>query len=109
VATLAAESGRLDHRVVTSDPATTRRVVAATPGLELVPALGAASGDRDVDRDRDVVVARGPVGAVEQLVVRLVAAGVAVRELGPVVPPLEAAFLALTGAVDALTAEEEAR
>ena len=35
---------------------------------------------------------------------RLVGAGIAIRELGPVVPPLEAAFLALTGAdIDAPT------
>ncbi|WP_374968608.1 ABC transporter ATP-binding protein [Terrabacter sp. BE26] len=103
VAKLATESGRLDHRVVTSDPATTRRVVAGTPGLELVPVRGSSSGDGDA------VVARGPVGAVEQLVVRLVEAGVSVRELGPVVPPLEAAFLALTAAEDTLTTREETR
>jgi ABC-2 type transport system ATP-binding protein len=45
---------------------------------------------------------------VDDLVVRLVAAGIAIRELGPVVPPLEAAFLALTGAdLDAGTVDEE--
>jgi len=38
--------------------------------------------------------------------VRLVAAGIAIRELGPVVTPLEAAFLALTGTG---TDEESAR
>jgi ABC-2 type transport system ATP-binding protein len=103
VAELAAESGRLDHRVVTSDPATTRRVVAGTPGLELVPGPSTSSVAGDA------VVARGPVGAVEQLVVRLVEAGVAVRELGPVVPPLEAAFLALTGAEGSLTTREDTR
>lgn len=103
VTELAAESGRLDHRVVTSDPAATRRVVAETPGLELVPHLG------PVSPDGGTVIARGPVGAVDQLVVRLVGAGVAVRELGPVVPPLEAAFLALTGADDALMSREETR
>ena len=103
VAKLAAESGRLDHRVVTSDPATTRRVVAGTPGLELVPGPSTSSVAGDA------VVARGPVGAVEKLVVRLVEAGVAVRELGPVVPPLEAAFLALTGAEGSLTTREDTR
>ena len=96
VGKLAAESGRLDYRVLTSDAATTRRVVAETPGLELVP-------DRHPSRpDEGAVVTRGPVSAVDELVVRLVGAGVAVRELGPVVPPLEAAFLTLTGAEDAL-------
>ncbi|GAA2744641.1 ABC transporter ATP-binding protein [Terrabacter aerolatus] len=87
---LAAESGRLDYRVVTSDPAVARRVVGETPGLELVSAPGG------VRAEDDVVVARGPVSAVDELVVRLVGAGVAVRGLGPTVTPLEAAFLALT-------------
>jgi ABC-2 type transport system ATP-binding protein len=36
------------------------------------------------------------VQALDALVARLVEAGVAIRELGPVVTPLEAAFLALT-------------
>jgi ABC-2 type transport system ATP-binding protein len=36
------------------------------------------------------------VPALDELVVRLVQAGIAVRELAPVVSPLEAAFLALT-------------
>ena len=103
VARLAAESGRLDYRVLTSDADTTRRVITGHPGLELVP-----------DRTRlrlgeDAVVARGPVSAVDDLVVRLVGAGVAVRELGPVVPPLEAAFLALTGADDVLASQGAAR
>ena len=103
VAKLAAESGRLDYRVLTSDADTTRRVIRGHPGLELVP-----------DRTRlrlgeDAVVARGPVSAVDDLVVRLVGAGVAVRELGPVVPPLEAAFLALTGADDVLASQGAAR
>ena len=103
VAKLAAESGRLDYRVLTSDADTTRRVIAGHPGLELV-----------ADRTRlrlgeDAVVARGPVSAVDDLVVRLVGAGVAVRELGPVVPPLEAAFLALTGADDVLASQGAAR
>ncbi len=36
------------------------------------------------------------VPALDELVVRLVHAGIALRELAPVVSPLEAAFLALT-------------
>ncbi|GAA1236077.1 ABC transporter ATP-binding protein [Oryzihumus leptocrescens] len=96
VGKLAAESGRLAYRVLTSDAATARRVVAETPGLDLVP-------DRHPSRpDEGAVVARGQVSAVDDLVVRLVGAGVAVRELGPLVPPLEAAFLTLTGAEGAL-------
>ena len=39
---------------------------------------------------------RALVPALDELVVRLVRAGIAVRELAPVVSPLEAAFLALT-------------
>lgn len=103
VSKLAAESGRLDYRVLTSDVAGARRVAAETPGLELVP-------DRPpFRREDDAVVTRGPVSAVDDFVVRLVGAGVAVRELGPVIPPLEAAFLALTGAEDALAAQGDVR
>jgi ABC-2 type transport system ATP-binding protein len=36
------------------------------------------------------------VPALDELVARLVRVGIAVRELAPVVSPLEAAFLALT-------------
>ena len=100
---LAAESGRLDYRVLTSDADTTRRVVAGTPRARAGPRrspLTARGG---------CVVARGPVSAVDDLVVRLVGAGVAVRELGPVVPPLEAAFLALTGVDDSLASQGAAR
>ncbi|HKN55483.1 MAG TPA: ABC transporter ATP-binding protein, partial [Amycolatopsis sp.] len=47
-------------------------------------------------QDVGVLVVRALVPALDELVVRLVKAGVAVRELAPVVSPLEAAFLALT-------------
>ena len=90
VSKLAAESGELEYRLVTSDPAAAQRLAAEAPGLRVV-----SSGDASQRRDADVVV-RGPVPALDELVVRLVQAGVALRELGPVVPPLEAAFLALT-------------
>jgi ABC-2 type transport system ATP-binding protein len=92
VGKLAAESGELDFRLLTSDPATARRLASETPGLHIVTGLEPGQGS-----DADVVV-RGPVPALDELVVRLVRGGVALRELGPVVPPLEAAFLALTGA-----------
>ncbi|GII33406.1 ABC transporter ATP-binding protein [Planotetraspora mira] len=88
---LAAESGELDYRLLTSDQEATRRLAAETPGLRVVP--GSDPGQR---ADADIVV-RGPVPALDELVVRLVQAGVALRELGPVMTPLEAAFLALTG------------
>ncbi|MBP2706733.1 ABC transporter ATP-binding protein [Microbispora sp. RL4-1S] len=88
---LAAESGELDYRLLTSDPAAAHRLAAETPGLRVVPG-------RDPGQRTDAaVVVRGPVEALDDLVVRLVGAGVALRELGPVVTPLEAAFLALTG------------
>jgi ABC-2 type transport system ATP-binding protein len=41
-------------------------------------------------------VVRAAIAALGELVVRLVNAGVPVRELAPVISPLEAAFLALT-------------
>ena len=94
VAKLAAESGELDYRVATSDPVRCRGIALQTPGLQVVPP-GVGAQHRD-----DALVVRAPVPAVDELIARLVDAGVAVRELGPVVPPLEAAFLALTGADD---------
>ncbi|QGN57039.1 ABC transporter ATP-binding protein [Nostocoides sp. HKS02] len=103
VAKLASESGRLDYRVVTSDAATARRVAAQTPGIQVVP------GDTTPGPEADAVIARGAVDAIDELVIRLVGAGVAVRELRPVVPPLEAAFLALTGAGDPTTSQGEVR
>ena len=101
VAKLAAESGRLDYRVVTSDAARAERVAAQTPGIQVVP------GETMLDPEADAVIARGAVQALDELVVRLVGAGVAVRELRPVVPPLEAAFLTLTGAGDPSASQGE--
>ena len=98
---LAAESGQLDHRLVTSDAEGTRRVVDAISGLVVVP--DRREGSRGED---ETVVVRGSWPALDAAVARLVGAGVAIRELAPVVPPLEAAFLALT---DTLTDEEPAR
>ena len=93
VAKLAAESGDLDHRLRTGDPATARRIAAGTPGVRVLP------GDAVLERrdDRTLLV-RASVPALDDLVERLVRGGVAVRELAPVVAPLEAAFLALTEA-----------
>jgi ABC-2 type transport system ATP-binding protein len=100
---LAAESGELDYQLVTSDPEGARRVA------EGVPALSQAAGRDPLSRaDDQALVVRGPEASLDDLVVRLVAAGISIRELGPVVPPLEAAFLALTGAdTDASTVDEE--
>ena len=96
---LATETGPLDYRLLTSEATSARQVAASTPGLSIVPADG-------LRQHTDALVVRGSVPALDELVVRLVGAGVGVRELAPVVAPLEAAFLALTG-ID--TADEETR
>jgi ABC-2 type transport system ATP-binding protein len=80
---LAAENRELDYRLLTSDSPAARRVAAETAGIGVVDA-------------EDVLVVRAGVPALDDLVVRLVHAGIAVRELAPLVSPLEAAFLALT-------------
>jgi ABC-2 type transport system ATP-binding protein len=92
VSKLAAERGELDYRLLTSDMGAAERVAEETPGLRVLPGR-----DAGLRPDTDVLVVRGPVPALDDLVVRLVGAGVALREFAPVVAPLEAAFLALTG------------
>jgi ABC-2 type transport system ATP-binding protein len=88
---LRAESGDVAYRLVTSDPDGAREMARAVPGLHL--ADSAAAGQR---ASGDALVLRAGVTALDELVVRLVQAGIAVRELAPVISPLEAAFLALT-------------
>ena len=88
---LSAENRELDYRLRTSDPQAARRLALDTPGLRIVE--GSDAGPR---QDTGVLVVRAPVAALDELVVRLVRADIAVRELAPVVSPLEAAFLALT-------------
>ncbi|HEY3091148.1 MAG TPA: ATP-binding cassette domain-containing protein [Jatrophihabitantaceae bacterium] len=99
---LAAETDELDYRLRTSDPAAARRVAAETPELRLL-------SDDDLLRrhDAEALVVRAAVPALDDLVTRLVGAGVAVRELAPVVAPLEAAFLALTDAANAPGEDED--
>ena len=87
---LAAESRELDYRVRTSDPEAARRLADGTDGIRIADDTGRRP------RDADVLVVRALVPALDALVARLVTSGVAVRELAPVVSPLEAAFLALT-------------
>ena len=84
-AELPAGNQELEYRLVTSSPTAARAVAAATPGVT----VGAG----------DVLVIRAPVEPLDRLVVRLVGAGVAIRELTPVVSPLEAVFLSLTSDV----------
>ncbi|MFG3224604.1 ABC transporter ATP-binding protein [Kitasatospora sp. NPDC048194] len=86
---LAAESRELEHRLVTSDPQAARRVAAGAAGVRALAEPGPRRADGAL-----VVRASGP--ALEELVTELVLAGIGVREVAPVVPPLEAAFLALT-------------
>ncbi|VVJ19480.1 Efflux ABC transporter [Amycolatopsis camponoti] len=84
---LSAENGELGYRLRTSDPRAARPLVAGAPGIRLA------------DSDDDVFVVRALVAALDELVLRLAKEGIAVRELAPVVSPLEAAFLALTEAL----------
>jgi ABC-2 type transport system ATP-binding protein len=101
VAKLAAETGPLDYRLRTSDPAAARRTAAEVPGLHVPSGAADSTAYADLARrqDADWLVVRGSVPVVDTLVERLVRAGIAVRELAPVVAPLEAAFLELTGAL----------
>ncbi|MFF1546621.1 ABC transporter ATP-binding protein [Streptomyces sp. NPDC058291] len=86
---LAAENRELDYRVRTSDPRAARRLAADTDGIRIVD-------DTGMRPDAEVLVVRTLVPALDELVAHLVRSGVAVRELAPVLSPLEAAFLALT-------------
>src|SRR5262249_22828094 len=93
VGKLAAETDALDYRLRTSDPDAAWRIAADTPELRVLPDDGVLRR-----HDADTLLVRAAVPALDGLVERLVGAGVAVRELAPVVAPLEAAFLALTAA-----------
>jgi ABC-2 type transport system ATP-binding protein len=95
ISKLAADADQLDYRLRTSDPAAARRVAAETPELRVLP-------DDDVmgRHDAEALLVRAAAPALDDLVARLVGGGVGVRELAPVVPPLEAAFLALTAAAN---------
>jgi ABC-2 type transport system ATP-binding protein len=91
VGKLADRIGELDYRLVTSDIEAARLVVAGMTGIQLID--NAARGRPD----REVLVVRALVSDLDELMPRLVHAGIALRELMPVVSPLESAFLALTG------------
>ncbi|TNC29649.1 ABC transporter ATP-binding protein [Amycolatopsis alkalitolerans] len=86
---LSAENRELDYRLRASDAEAARKLALDTPGIRIVDQTGPR-------QDTEVLVVRALVPALDELVGRLVRAGVAVRELAPVVSPLEAAFLALT-------------
>lgn len=91
VGKLATDTDELDYRIRVSDPVTARRIATETASVRVLP-------DDDVLRrhDAETLLVRAAVPGLDTLVAGLVGAGVAVRELAPVVAPLEAAFLALT-------------
>ena len=91
VAKLSDEDRELDYRLRTSDPSAACAVAGETPGVTVIDVSDAA-----VRPDTDVIVVRARVAALDVLVARIVRADIAVRELAPVVSPLEVAFLALT-------------
>ena len=96
---LAGENRELDYRLVTSDNDAARQVAAETDGIIVVVDAGGGP-------NREGLVVRAPVPALDQLVPRLVQASIAVRELTPVVSPLETAFLALTERQESTQAKE---
>ena len=103
LAKLASESGDLDYRLITSDGARAHGVATGVDGITM---LGGASLHADPDGSVAFgapLVVRGSVPAMDQLIARMGQADIAVRELAPVIPALEAAFLALTD--DGSTAE----
>ena len=79
----------LDYRLVTSDIEAARHVAAGTDGIQVIDNAGGRP-------DREVLVVRALVSDLDELVPRLVRADIAVRELTPMISPLESAFLALT-------------
>ena len=68
---LAAGADELDYRLRTSDPAAARRVAAETPGLRVLP-----NDDLYQRRDAGALLVRAAVPALDDLVARLVGAGV---------------------------------
>ena len=91
VGKLSDENRELDYRLRTSDTPAARGIALETPGIRVVEGSDAVARGDD-----NVIVVRGLVSALDELVARVVRADIAVRELAPVVSPLEAAFLALT-------------
>ena len=90
VAELASRAEWLEHRLVTSDAQAARRLALEVRGVWV-----AAEGGTHRPPPGELVVG-GSVAMMDELVARLVRGGIAIRELTPVTPPLEAAFLALT-------------
>ena len=91
VGKLSDENRELDYRLRASDTPAARDIALESPGIRVVEGSDAVARGDD-----NVIVVRGLVSALDELVARVVRADIAVRELAPVVSPLEAAFLALT-------------
>jgi ABC-2 type transport system ATP-binding protein len=91
VGKLSDENRELDYRLRASDTPAARDIALETSGIRVVEGSDAVARGDD-----NVIVVRGLVSALDELVARVVRADIAVRELAPVVSPLEAAFLALT-------------
>jgi ABC-2 type transport system ATP-binding protein len=94
------EKHELDYRLRALDPSAAHAVAAGTPGVRVVEDSDAAARP-----DNDVIVVRARTAALDELLARIVRANIPVRELSPVVSPLEAAFLSLTDQL-ALTGQE---
>jgi ABC-2 type transport system ATP-binding protein len=103
VSQLVADTDQLDYRLRTSDPAAARRIAAETPELRVLPDDALLHGN-----DAQALLVRAAEPALDDLVAGLVGGGVSVRELAPVVAPLEAAFLSLTAEAD-VPSEDEGR
>ena len=91
MAKLSDENRELDYRLRTSDTPAAVAVALETAGIRVIEGSDAVARGDD-----NVIVVRGLVSALDELVSRVVRADIAVRELAPLVSPLEAAFLALT-------------
>jgi ABC-2 type transport system ATP-binding protein len=89
ISKLASEDSELEYRVLTSNPANARRIARQTNGTRL-------RDDETVKDGVELLVISATIPALDEFVKRLVQDDIAVRELAPVVSPLEAAFLALT-------------
>ncbi|HWC23156.1 MAG TPA: ATP-binding cassette domain-containing protein [Flexivirga sp.] len=102
LAKLAAENDALDYRLVISDRTKAQRIAATTCGIHL---RGSAEGRAGGSAPNRPLLLSATIPALDGLMIRLAAGDVAVRELTPVLSPLEAAFLKLTD--DKLTDNEE--
>ena len=96
---LADENRELGYRLLTSDNDAARRIAAETSGIAVVD-------DAEGVPNREMLVVRALLPALDELVPRLVQAKIAVRGLTPVVSPIETAFLALTEQQESTRARE---